>query len=56
MSGYYGNLTVKFPSTTYNSTAIYICMNNGYRLVGESTRVCNANGSWSGNQPKCGGK
>ena len=56
VSGYYGNLNVNFPSTTYNSTAIYICMDSGYRLVGESIRVCNANGNWSGNQPKCGGK
>ena len=31
-------------------------MDSGYRLVGESINICNANGNWSGNQPKCGGK
>ena len=41
--------------TTFNSTASYSC-DTGYELVGNTTRICQANGNWSGDQPSCLGK
>ena len=38
--------------TTYGQIAYYYC-NTGYRLVGSSTRTCQATGSWSGSAPTC---
>ena len=38
--------------TTYNSTVKYVCEEN-YSLVGNLTRTCLGNGSWSDNEPKC---
>lgn len=38
--------------TTFNATAKYSCDEN-YSLVGNTTRTCLGNGSWSGNEPKC---
>ncbi len=38
--------------TTFNATAKYSCDEN-YSLVGNTTRICLGNGSWSGSQPKC---
>lgn len=39
-------------STTVNSTATYQC-NTGYKIQGESKRVCLDNGQWSGTEPIC---
>ena len=44
--------TVPGSSTTFGTTATYAC-NGGYTLVGNSTRTCQANGSWSGTAPTC---
>ena len=38
--------------TTFTSMATYSC-NTGYQLRGDSTRLCQATGNWSGDQPSC---
>ena len=38
--------------TTFGQTATYSC-DTGYTLVGDSTRTCQADGMWSGNEPTC---
>lgn len=39
--------------TSYNATALYVC-DRDYTLVGNETRACLSNGSWSGVEPpKC---
>ena len=38
--------------TTYGETATYSC-NTGYNRVGDSTRTCQAAGTWSGSEPTC---
>ena len=38
--------------TTFGQTATYSC-NTGYNLVGDSTRMCQADGMWSGSEPIC---
>lgn len=48
------NGAVSHPSTAEGSIAMYIC-DPGYELVGEETRVCLPNGSWSGEEPACEG-
>ena len=40
--------------TTFGQTATYSC-NTGYRVVGGSTRTCQATGRWSGSAPTCQG-
>ena len=40
--------------TTFGQTATYSC-NTGYKLVGSSTRTCQATRLWSGNAPTCQG-
>lgn len=42
-------------STTVNSTATYQC-NIGYKIQGESKRVCLDIGQWSGTEPICARK
>ncbi|XP_064397086.1 uncharacterized protein LOC135343963 isoform X2 [Halichondria panicea] len=44
--------SVEAPQTTVMATATYSC-NSGYGLVGESTRTCQADGTWSGSEPTC---
>ncbi|XP_064394225.1 uncharacterized protein LOC135341566 isoform X3 [Halichondria panicea] len=46
------NGDVSFRTTTFNSRAAYSC-NNGFLLVGQTTRVCQSNGEWSGKAPVC---
>ena len=46
---------VKTVATMFGSVANYSC-NNGYEIVGPSTRICQANGSWSDTDPLCKGK
>ena len=43
---------VSFRTTTFNSRAAYSC-NNGFLLVGQTTRVCQSTGEWSGKAPVC---
>ena len=40
--------------TTFGQNATYSC-DTGYNLVGNSTRVCQATGNWSGSAPTCQG-
>ena len=46
------NGQVDFSNTTFESTANYTC-DLGYSLNGNSSRTCEANGNWSGDQPSC---
>ena len=39
-------------SQQYQSTVSYTC-NEGYLPMGVTTRTCESNGSWSGQQPTC---
>ena len=48
------NGLVNVPTTIFNSTATYSC-NDGYNLVGDTTRTCLASGNWSGDDPNCTG-
>ena len=48
------NGRVSITGTIYGQTATYSC-NTGYDLVGNSTRVCQATGVWSGSAPTCQG-
>ena len=45
-------MSISYISTTYNSSAAYSC-GTGYNLVGTSQRVCQVNGSWSGQPAQC---
>ena len=46
------NGRVNLEEQTYPSKADYRC-NDGFDLVGDSHRTCQADGSWSGNAPFC---
>lgn len=46
---------VDFQSTSFQSRAIYSCF-NGFQLIGERTRICQADGQWSGEAPICQSK
>ena len=56
-----GNLTnpmngmVTLTTTTFESTATYSC-NMNYVLSGAMTRMCRADGTWSGSDPNCIGE
>ena len=45
---YVPSTTLKWP----NTTALYNC-NANYALVGNSTRVCQSDTTWSGSEPEC---
>jgi len=38
--------------TSYGSSVSFSC-NSGYGLVGSAQRLCEQNGIWSGQQPRC---
>ena len=47
--------TVSLTATTVGSVAVYAC-NLGFTLSGDATRICQATGMWSGQQPTCSSK
>ena len=53
-----GGLYGEEPGDVYQpvegSTVRYYCYNEGYSLLGDHVRMCQANGIWSGEQPSCG--
>ena len=49
------NGRVSAPLRTVGSEATYSCI-DGYRLEGASTRVCQGNSDWSGEEPVCVGE
>ena len=42
-------------NTSFGSVVTYSC-NTGYRIEGNSTRICQVNGSWTGEEPSCEGR
>ena len=51
------NGAVSISSTAGGGMATYFCDEaGGYVLVGVQTRVCQANGIWSDQEPTCEGK
>ena len=46
------NGKVRLKERTYSSKADYTC-NDGFDLVGDNYRICQADRSWSGNAPFC---
>ncbi|XP_019857191.1 PREDICTED: uncharacterized protein LOC100638611 isoform X14 [Amphimedon queenslandica] len=52
-SNAYGGLSVSLSSSNFNSTATYSCTYEGYVLVGNGVRTCQANGNWSEAEPNC---
>ncbi len=49
------NGTVIGDNRTFTSVVRYECI-DGYFLVGDETRTCQADGEWSGDDPTCMGK
>ena len=43
---------VSYDGTGYNMVVVYKC-DEGYSLIGPSTRVCQFSGKWSGDEPFC---
>ena len=43
---------VNFTDTVFGSQATYTCL-YGYNITGDITRVCLADGTWSGSVPFC---
>ena len=49
------NGMVTLTNTTFGGTATYSC-NTGYTLSGDMTRMCGADGNWTGSEPNCVGE
>ena len=49
------NGEVTYSDTTYQSVATYSC-DAGFELVGDRTRTCSAEETWTGSQPECSGR
>ena len=48
------NGQVSLNGTTLGSIATYTC-DPGHSLIGDMERICQENGTWSGNEPTCEG-
>lgn len=44
---------VELSSTKLNAVATYNCKRNKHLVHGTITRVCQANGTWTGREPQC---
>ena len=49
------NGQISITDTTFGSIATYSC-DPGYTLDGNTSRICQADGQWSGSQPSCNGE
>ena len=49
------NGKVQVEGVKAGSSARYTC-NDGYKLRGDTTRICQEGGQWSGQEPICQGK
>ena len=49
------NGQISITATTFGSVATYSC-DRGYTLDGNTSRICQSNGQWSGPQPSCVGE
>ena len=49
------HLIMNVTAVTLNSILTFSCM-GGYELVGDATMVCDGDGKWNVNQPKCQSK
>lgn len=49
----FGGLEMFYDNTTFNNTAYYNCSDEALTLVGEEERICQADGTWSGEAPYC---
>ncbi len=49
------NGTLTGNSVSYLSEVTYSCV-TGYNLSGDASRTCQADGSWTGNDPVCNSK
>ena len=47
-----GILTLTQMSTTFDSVATYSCQNEGYAIVGDEQRTCQADGTYNGTENK----
>lgn len=48
------NMVVNKTGTTFNQTAFYVCT-SGYHTSNMTEAICNENGNWSIQPPKCRG-
>ena len=48
-----GGLSVDLMQSVFNTTVRYSCTEDGYQLVGIAERMCGADGSWTGEEPRC---
>ena len=48
-----GNLTLTQMDTTFNSIATYSCQIEGFAIVGNQQRTCQADGNYTGTEPTC---
>ena len=50
-----GKVVYELQERTFRSKAYYVC-NDGFDLLGDEYRTCEASGSWSGEEPFCADK
>ena len=48
-----GILTLTQMNTTFDSVATYSCQSEGYAIVGDEQRTCQADGNYTGTEPTC---
>ena len=48
-----GILTLTQMNTTFDSVGTYSCQSEGYAIVGDEQRTCQADGTYNGTEPTC---